>query len=170
MCPPDDGLLPSVSDDLPPVFVDRSLAMTRTATIKGRDYWNKLRGARPMPMRADVVPRDMREFLSHVGLVEIVSGANGAVDYTMRVAGGKIEEIFGSLTGQLIAKTLPQDTAARWRLVFEEIRKGGVPLAVSGRVAYANLRHLKYELFAAPLGEDGTVSAILGVLDIWPVT
>lgn len=169
MCPPDDGL-PSFSDDLPPVFVDRSLNLMRAATIKGRDYWNSLRGTRPMPSRADVSPRDMREFLSHVGLVEVVAGTDGAVDYTMRIAGGKIEEIFGSLTGQPIAKSLPPETASRWRLVFDEIRKGGVPLAVTGRVAYANLRHLKYELFVAPLGEDGEVGMILGILDIWPVT
>lgn len=169
MCPPDDGL-PSLSDDLPPVFVDRSLALTRTATIKGRDYWNKLRGDRPMPARGDIAPRDMREFLSHIGLVEVVPGANGGVDYTMRIAGGKIEEIFGTLTGQPITRSLPEETASRWRLVFDEIRKGGVPLAVTGRVAYANLRHLKYELFVAPLGEGGDVGAIFGVLDIWPVT
>ena len=169
MCPPDDGL-PSVPDDLPPVFVDRSLALTRTPTIKGRDYWNRLRGERPMPTRAEIVPRDMRVFLPQVGLVEAVPGADGVVDYTMRVAGGKVEEIFGPLTGQPISKSLPPETVSRWRLVFDEIRKGGVPLAVSGRVAYANLRHLKYELFAAPLGEEGNVVAIFGVLDIWPVT
>ncbi|HSM95979.1 MAG TPA: PAS domain-containing protein [Rhizomicrobium sp.] len=169
MCPPDEGL-PHVSDDLPPVFVDRTLALTRSATIKGRDYWKNLRGNRAMPTRGDIAPRDMREFLSHVGLVEVVTGANGTVDYTMRVAGGKIEEIFGPLSGQPISRSLPPETVSRWGLVFDEIRKVGVPLAVSGRVAYANLRHLKYELFAAPLGEEGKVGAILGVLDIWPVT
>lgn len=169
MCPPDDGL-PHVSDDLPPVFVDRSLALTRFATIKGRDYWKNLCGSRTMPARGDIAPRDMREFLSHVGLVEVILSANGTVDYTMRVAGGKIEEIFGPLTGQPLSQTLPDETVSRWRLVFDEVRKSCVPLAVSGRVAYANLRHLKYELFVAPLGEDGNVGAIFGALDIWPVT
>ena len=169
MCPPDDGL-PSVSDDLPPVFVDRSLNLTRVAPIKGRNYWNALRADRPMPARAEISPRDMREFLPHIGLVEVVAAPDGTIGYTMRVAGGKIEEIFGPLTGQPLANALPQETVLRWRLVFEEVRKGGVPLAVTGRVAHGNLRHLKYELFAAPLGEIGNVGAIFGVLDIWPVT
>jgi hypothetical protein len=169
MCPPDDGF-PYVSDDLPPVFVDRSLNLMRSATIKGRDYWNALRAGRPMPARADVSPRDMREFLPNIGLVEVVTAPDGTISYTMRIAGGKIEEIFGPLTGQPLADALPQETALRWRLVFDEVRQSGVPLAVSGRVAYANLRHLKYELFVAPLGEDGKIGTILGVLDIWPVT
>jgi hypothetical protein len=65
---------------------------------------------------------------------------------------------------------LPQETALRWRLVFDEVRKNGAPLAVSGRVAYENLRHLKYELFVAPLGEGEVAGMIFGVLDIWPVT
>jgi hypothetical protein len=166
MCPPDDGLL-SFTDDLPPVFVDRSLALTRSPTMKGRDYWLRLRGERAMPSRADISPRDMREFLPYVGLVEVAEGGH---DYVMRIAGGKIEEIFGSISGQSIFKTLPRETAERWRLVFDQIRNEKAPLTVSGRVAYDNLRHLKYELFVAPLGEEGVAGMIFGVLDTWPVT
>jgi hypothetical protein len=54
--------------------------------------------------------------------------------------------------------------------VFEDVRSNKVPLAVSGRVGYENLRHLKYELFIGPLGDGNTVRMMFGVLDIWPVT
>lgn len=169
MYPSDDGPL-SVPDDVPPVFVDRALALTRKATIKGRDYWLSLRGDRVMPARADISPRDMREFLPHVGLVERIAREEGGTDYAMRLAGGRIEEIFGPLTGLPLDVVLPPETAARWRKVFDEAARTSMPLAVSGRVAYGNLRHLKYELFIAPLDLDGKPDMLFGVLDIWPVT
>lgn len=168
MCPPDDGFA-SLTDDMPPVHIDRSLNLTRAATIKGRDYWLALRGNRLMPARADISPRDMREFLPNIGLAELVSLPGGDEDYAMRLAGGKIEEIFGSLTGQPIGKILAPEIAARWRLIFEEVRRSKAPLVASSRMAFNNLRHLKQELFIAPLGENGTVQMLFGVLDIWPV-
>lgn len=169
MCPSDDGLS-SVPDDLPPVFIDRTLALTRKAAIKGRDYWFGLRGNRIMPARSEISPRDMREFLPHVGLVERVALPEGGIGYAMRLAGGRIEEIFGPLTGQPLDVVLPPETAVRWRKVFDEVIATQTPLAVSGRVAYASLRHLKYELFIAPLDLDGKPDMLFGVLDIWPVT
>lgn len=169
MCPPDDGLS-SPPDDLPPVLVDRSLSLTRAATIKGRDYWLGLRHGRAMPSRSDIVPRDMRDFLAHVGLIERVSLPDGAEDYAVRLAGGRIEDVYGPLSGRPIGATLPSETAARWRLVLNEVSRSRAPLAVSGRMAYANLRHLKYELFIAPLGEGDTATMLFGALDVWPVT
>lgn len=169
MCPPDDGLS-SPPDDLPPVFVDRSLSLTRTATIKGRDYWMDLRRGRAMPARADIAPRDMRDFLSHVGLVEKLQLSGGEEDFAVRLAGGRIEEVFGAIAGRPIGATLPPETAARWRLVLNEVSRGLAPLAVSGRMAYANMRHMKYELFIAPLGEEGVATMLFAVLDVWPVT
>jgi hypothetical protein len=154
---------------MPPVHIDRSLHLTRTPTIKGRDYWLALRGDRPMPARADISPRSMREFLPYIGLIELIALPDGSEDYAVRLAGGKIEEIFGSLTGHPLRDTLPPEIAARWRLVFEEVRRSKAPLVATSRMAYNNLRHLKQELFIAPLGEDGTVRMLFGVLDIWPI-
>jgi hypothetical protein len=154
---------------MPPVHIDRSLNLTRTSTIKGRDYWLALRAGRPMPARADISPRDMREFLPYVGLAELVSLPEGGEDYAMRLAGGKIEEIFGSLTGQHIRKFLSPEIASRWRLIFDEVHRSKAPLVATSRVAYNNMRHLKQELFIAPLGEDGVVQMLFGVLDIWPI-
>ncbi|HVX57853.1 MAG TPA: PAS domain-containing protein, partial [Candidatus Saccharimonadales bacterium] len=127
------------------------------------------RGERAMPSRTDISPRAMRDFLPFVGLLEWTSRPNGGEEYFVRLAGGKIEEIFGSITGQFIDQTLPPEIATRWRLVLDEVRKNGTPLAVSSRVAFNNLRHMKQELFVAPLGEGGRETTIFGVLDIWPV-
>jgi hypothetical protein len=44
-----------------------------------------------------------------------------------------------------------------------------MPLVATSRVAYNNLRHLKQELFIAPLGEGDEVRMLFGALDIWPV-
>jgi len=168
MCPPDDGFV-SLSDEMPPVHIDRTLNLTRAATIKGRDYWLALRGDRQMPARAEISPRDMREFLPYVGLIEHAPLPEGGEDYFVRLVGGKVEEIFGPMTGQFITKTLPPEIADRWRLILDEVRRSKAPLVATSRVAYNNLRHLKQEVFIAPLGENGTVQVLFGVLDIWPV-
>lgn len=168
MCPPYDGFA-SIADDMPPVHIDRLLNVTRTSTTKGRDYWLSLRGDKEMPARADISPRSMREFLPYVGLIEFTPLPGGEEDYSVRLAGGKVEEIFGSLTGQSLRDTLPPEIAARWRLVFDEVRRSKSPLVATSRVAFNNQRHLKQEVFVAPLGEDGTVQMLFGVLDIWPV-
>ena len=155
---------------MPPVHIDRTLSLTRAPLIKGRDYWLALRGERLMPARAEILPRDMREFLPYVALVELVPTPAGGEDYFVRIAGGKIEEIFGSLTSQFIQNTLPPEIAARWRVILDEVRKSKMPLVATSRVAYNNMRHLKQEVFIAPLGEgDGDVQMLFGVLDIWPV-
>ena len=161
-----DGEPSFLRESLPPVFVDRALALTRPPIVKARDYWLSLCGGRVMPARAEISPRDLVEILPHIGLVEMVPLQDGSEDYAMRLMGGKIEEVFGRLTGQPICTALPAETAARWRLVFDEVRGSHKPLAVTGRVGYDNLRHLKYELFIAPLGEDGVMRMILCTLGI----
>jgi hypothetical protein len=156
---------------MPPVHIDRTLShLTRASVIKGRDYWLALRGDRTMPARAEISPREMREFLPYVGLLELTSTPGGGEDYFVRIVGGKVEEIFGSLTGQFIQNTLPPEIAARWRVILDEVRRSKAPLAATSRVAFNNWRHLKQEVFIAPLGEgDGEVRMLFGALDIWPV-
>jgi hypothetical protein len=156
---------------MPPVHIDRTLNhLTRAPVIRGRDYWLALRGDRAMPTRADISPREMREFLPHVGLIESLPLPGGGEDYFVRIIGGKVEEIFGSLTGQFVQNTLPPEIAARWRVILDEVRRSKVPLVATSRVAFNNWRHLKQEVFIAPLGEgDGEVRMLFGALDIWPV-
>lgn len=158
-----------MTDDMPPVHIDRALNVTRPPLVKGRDYWLSLRGDRLMPARGDVSPRDMRTFLSHVGLIEFSALPEGGEDYFVRLIGGKVEEVFGPLTGQFIGKALPVESANRFRLFLNEVRKSGSPLVASGRLAFNNLRHLKQEMFVAPLGEGGDVRVLFAVMDIWSV-
>ena len=163
---------PLAHDNLPPVTIDRTLAATPRPVIKARDYWLALRGEREMPAREEILPRDMRDFLAHVGLVEAMQLPDGSEDYAMRLMGGRIEEVFGAISKKPICEVLPPAIAARWRAVFDEVRNHRQPLVLTGRVAHENLRHLKYELFAAPLGEGANddVPMIFGVLDLWAVT
>jgi len=163
-----DGLL-LAHDDLPPVTIDRSLALTRPATIKARDYWMGLRGTRAMPMRTEIAPRGMRDFLAYVGLVEVLPRAEGGFDYAIRLAGDKIMQLYGQIARRPITEFLEPRIAARWVRVWDEVRSQAAPLAVSGRIAHGGMHYLKYELFTAPLGQDAAVTHVFGVLDVWPV-
>lgn len=54
-----------------PVVLDWSLNLERTETILARDYWlERRRELGRMPSRADLSPAGMRNFVSHVGLIE----------------------------------------------------------------------------------------------------
>ena len=168
MSHPDNGS--AIYSDLPPFVMDRSVSLTRPAPQKGYEYWKSLLRGRAMPARQDVLPRDMREILSYVGLVEIVALPDGGEDYAMRLIGGKLEEVFGPITDKPLSTSLPAQIATRWREVFDKARGLRAPLAVTGRMGFENKRHLKYELFLAPLGDGDTVTMLFGVLDVWPVT
>jgi hypothetical protein len=110
-------------NDMRPVIVDGSLALVRSATIRARGYWDKVRGERAMPTRQDINPRGMREFLAHVTLVEIQETAGGTIDYQIRLAGSVIEEVFGAISGKPISETLPPETVRRWRGFMETVRE-----------------------------------------------
>jgi len=51
---------------------------------QGLDYWQKLRGARPYPSRAEMTPRDLANILRHVVLLRLV---DGGADYEYRIVG-----------------------------------------------------------------------------------
>jgi hypothetical protein len=51
---------------------------------QGLDYWQKLRGQRPYPSRAEMTPRDLTNILRHVVLLRVIEGG---ADYEYRIVG-----------------------------------------------------------------------------------
>lgn len=79
------------------------------------EYWNKLKGDREMPSRADINPGEIVSVLPYIILFDKKDD-----DYTVRLMGTKCAEILGEATG-IKLKSVPagQEAAPRFDWVVE---------------------------------------------------
>ena len=69
-----------------------------------RDYWQSQRGTAAMPRRRDVTPADMKAYLPHILLADVVRGGE---DFRYRVVGSQLQRYFsGNPTGMLMSDAL----------------------------------------------------------------
>lgn len=152
-----------------PVVLDWSLNLERTETILARDYWlERRRELGRMPSRADLSPTGMRNFVSHVGLIEVQDGESQA-DYVIRLAGTKWEEVFGPMKGKRVQEFLPPLIEERWRIVFNPVCARKEPVKATTQIAFKDMRWLRTEMFVAPLADAaaGGVAMLLICFASW---
>ena len=154
---------------LPPIKIDRGLSFMRPMTAKAHDYWQSVRGDRATPSRKDISPQSMRMLVKHVALVEPRRDHAGKPDYFIRLAGVKIEDVFGSITGHRLPDFLPPKIEERWRLILDAAMDAAGPLRATSRVAFSGKTWLKVELFLAPLGESGEIPMLFVAAEFWPI-
>lgn len=133
---------------------DWTLNFTKPPTIAACEYWKSCCRDRAMPERNDLSPAAMRSFAEHVGLIEVRNEPDGSVDYFIRRAGGKWEEVFGPMTGRYIHEFLPPTIETRWREAFDRVREAIAPVRVTARIQFRLKFWLTAEMFIAPLGES----------------
>jgi hypothetical protein len=151
-----------------PIAIDDKLAFLHPATVAALGYWKSKLAGRHMPSRADLDPRQMLSFMSHVGLVDLREGVDGGQDYYIRLAGTAVEHTFGALTGRSISEFLPAEIEARWRRMLDTARDAAAPIRTIGRVAFQRKNWLECETLIAPLGTDGsTVSMLFVAVATW---
>jgi hypothetical protein len=120
------------------------------------DTWQRLRGERLMPSRADMTPRAMRGFLKHLALLEVLEEGR---DFRFRVSGDvvNIQQVMtlqGLSTSDWDAR-LP-GFGAHMRRVYQRVVRRRSPLAYSGLYLRAADQHtFSHESLMAPLGDDG---------------
>ena len=152
----------------PAIEFDKTVSLKREMTAKAYDYWKAVRGARPMPARKDMSPHGMREFMRHVGLVEVRRMADGRITYFIRLAGARIESVFGAITGKTLSEFLPAPLESRWRLVFDAARETRAPVRVGSQMMFGGKSYLVSEVLLAPLGEGEDVTMLFAAVDVWP--
>ncbi|HTQ13920.1 MAG TPA: PAS domain-containing protein [Rhizomicrobium sp.] len=151
----------------PQIEFDRSVSLTRDATRKAYGYWKSVTGDRPWPSRKDISPRGMKDFVKHIGLIEVRPGRLSPT-YAVRIAGGIVENVFGSIGGKTLSEFLPASIEARWRIIFDTMLEARAPIRISTRVSFGGRDYLATEALIAPLGEPDGISMILAAVDIWP--
>ena len=153
-----------------PLEFDWTVQLTQPATVLAHDYWRARCAGRPMPGRADLDPLAMRRFTEHVGLVEIRASEGSDVEYFIRRAGGRWEEVYGAITGHYLHEFLPPELEGSWRELFDAVRIRKMPARVTTGIDFRGKTWLKTEMFVAPLGQDGEVTMLLMTFVAWSKT
>lgn len=123
-------------------------------------YWQRKRGERPMPSRADIDPAEFRKLLPHVMLYN-VEGLGG--NYTMRLIGTAIVQFVGQdETGKPCNFGMEPSTAAQMTGLLDSIVVGRAPRFRIGKAFWSKKQEYRsYEAAFMPLSADGeTVNMI----------
>jgi hypothetical protein len=65
--------------------------MQQEATIALFQYWNRLRGGRPVPLRSEIEPADIKRLLADTFILE----ADGRDEAIFRLAGTRLCAVYG---------------------------------------------------------------------------
>lgn len=124
------------------------------------EHWLRLKGARAMPTRAEVVPRDLKHSLRCVHIYDVV---NHGEDFRARLVGtGVYPGLDDDQTGKLVSEHPDPGVRLRFGLVMQRVVATGLPLrSLSMRRTGSLLHDARTEGLWLPLGEAGQVEQIL---------
>ena len=152
-----------------PIYVERDLSFRDPVNHQALAYWRSKGGAQGMPSRAGLDPVEMRAFVANVALVDVLTPSADLAEPTFRIrlAGTAVEEVFGHLTGKLVAE-LPEYFRERWHNLFMAGVNAGGPVRITTRVTLERKDFLTAEALLAPLSEDGSsVSKLFVCVGFW---
>lgn len=153
---------------LTPVYHDWTLGFEEQMPREALAYWNACRGTRSMPGINDVNVRGMKNFIANVSLVDILPSSEGHVDYSVRLTGERVRELYGPIAHRKLSEFLPADMEQRWRQALDVVRTARQPLRVHGRMSYADHTWLYQETLLAPLGrDDDDVAGMFLMVTAW---
>ncbi|HEX7969185.1 MAG TPA: PAS domain-containing protein [Stellaceae bacterium] len=122
------------------------------------EFWHAKRGARRMPARADFDVLELREWLGHLHLIEVVDGGR---DFHHRVYGTDLAIAFDmDLTGKGMS-ALPDGVREQVRQEYAHVCDSGEPLVIDDDPAVRSAVE-RVEKLILPLSSDGaTVDRLL---------
>ncbi|WPZ33887.1 PAS domain-containing protein [Thalassobaculum sp. OXR-137] len=129
------------------------------------EYWESIRGGRPVPRRSDFDPTDIPRLLTHVVFLQVI---DGGADFRFRVIGDAVRSVsFGNHTGQLMSSLphISQDGPLMTGLRDAVTSRAPVrtPVPYEGPLKEVVLRdHLILPLS----GEDGEITHLLLTIDL----
>ncbi|HUO88767.1 MAG TPA: PAS domain-containing protein [Rhizomicrobium sp.] len=127
------------------------------AVRTGASYWRMLKGARKIPARSELSPRDMRAILKHVLLLRVI---DGGADYEYRIVGDVHVQAYGMQFQGSRLSTLEaraKGLGNMLRGLYEHVRVTAEPFAVRGWIGreVKDARFVYFESAFLPLGDDG---------------
>lgn len=132
------------------------------------DWWQSMRGQRPMPARADLDPAALKSILPNLMLIDVRPDV-AAQDhvFTCRLAGTEIDNRFGiKLTGLRLEEVPLGDALASIRRQYETAIAEARPVFCSHSVMVGSERYVEYDRVVVPLGgAEGEVKALAAAID-----
>jgi hypothetical protein len=131
-------------------FCDPTLAFTNPSHARFLEVWRQKAGARAMPARSQLTPRDLKDFLRNIVMFQ----RDGVHRYSWRIIGTSVTDILGHNTGKSFEESVPVDLLPRWIECCDLILDGGQPLRFIGRVHFQGREYLDAEHLYVPLAND----------------
>ncbi len=127
------------------------------------EYWKQKRGDRVMPSRADIDPVEMRAFLPHTMLLDVLSDPSGEPKFRVRLVGTHVVKGYGSdFTGKYIQDIDLGDQRGKLleACLFNVNCKK--PAYISGSLVRSETNEtISYARLGVPLSGDGDVVDII---------
>jgi len=143
-------------------FCDPTLSFSETFYTRFLSIWQEHRGDRVMPSRSQITPRDLKDFLRNIILVQRES--EGERHYRWRLIGTSVTDIVGHNTGKLFEESVPPAHLSRWNEVCDMILESKQPWRFLGRVHIQGREYLDAEHLYVPLANDnGEPSFVMGL-------
>lgn len=115
-------------------------------------YWHRVRGAKPMPVRADILPEEMVEFLAQAMMIQVL---RDPFDLRWTVFGGKVAHAAGrDYTGHPVKDIEPPVLADLAWAQYAEAVEAAEPVVHSMEVVDADT-FVRCHRISLPLSEDG---------------
>lgn len=148
-------------------FCDPGLAFSDPFYMNFLNVWRTKAGNRKMPKRSDITPRDLKDVLRNIVVMERV--ATDPSDYIFRLIGTGLTNVAGHVTGRTFTESLPPELLQRWIECGDLILEGGKPLRFLGRVHLQGHEYLNAEHLYVPLSNDNEEPAyIMGLCRYTP--
>lgn len=149
-------------------FCDPTLAFSTSRYGELISIWRKKAGDRTMPTRSEMTPRDLKDFLRD--LVIIQRDSQNPSHYSWRLVGTGLTEILGhGNTGKSFEDSVPTAHLDRWKEVSDLILDSGQPWRFRGRVHIQGREYLDAENLYLPLANDNNEPTyILGLCRYTP--
>lgn len=135
----------------------------------GTAYWrSKLKPDGRLPGRVDIDPLEMRAFLPHVFLIDVLD----AETYRVRLLGSVLSELYGgSFAGRALEDAVTDKEALEsFRKLYRHVCRSRAPVFNTGHVFWVRDRTwLDFEGAQLPLAADGrNVDMIFGIAALTP--
>jgi hypothetical protein len=129
-------------------------------------YWDAKRAGRRMPGRRDIDPLDMKAWLSHLVLVDVLPAAPY---FVYRLVGtGEVAQRRRDPTGKPVAEAFFAAGVDQALTHYEHVAKTGTPFFFNAPYATPNGRTAHDDILFLPLSEDDvTVNMIMVFTHMW---
>ncbi len=134
--------------------------MRNTKTKRVLDYWISLKTGRPVPLRADIHPRDLKGVLPYIFLADCIDPETTI----FRLAGTGLCERYGrELRDHNLQAMWPLTDRPTVRHLIERVRSEPAPGILLFRAETIDRRSVSGEILLLPLADqNGTVNKLLG--------